>query len=53
MQRALNLIENSDLTISEVGFKVGFKDPSYFIKVFKKHFGKLPGDIIDAKNNKH
>jgi AraC-like DNA-binding protein/TolB-like protein len=45
LQHAKELLENDIATISEISFKVGFNDPSYFNKVFKKHFGVPPGKI--------
>lgn len=42
MQRALELLKNGSGNISEVSWEVGFEDPGYFSKVFKKHFGCLP-----------
>ncbi len=43
--RAKELLENDAATASEIAYRVGFKDPSYFNKVFKKHFNVSPGDI--------
>ena len=45
MNRAMELLENDVATASEIAYKVGFNSPSYFFKVFKKHFGIPPGDI--------
>jgi ligand-binding sensor domain-containing protein/signal transduction histidine kinase/CheY-like chemotaxis protein/AraC-like DNA-binding protein len=42
MKQASFLIEKNQYNLSEVGYKVGFKDPSYFSKVFKKHFSLSP-----------
>jgi two-component system response regulator YesN len=36
------MIELGTYNIAEVGYKVGFKDPSYFSKVFKKHLNVTP-----------
>lgn len=33
-------------TIAEIAYRVGFNDPSYFTKVFSKHFGKSPKEFI-------
>jgi AraC-like DNA-binding protein/TolB-like protein/Tfp pilus assembly protein PilF len=44
LARARELIEEEDVTISEVAYKVGFKSPSYFIRVFKKYFKVSPGE---------
>ncbi|QNL48644.1 helix-turn-helix domain-containing protein [Olivibacter sp. SDN3] len=32
----------TQLPIKEVGWKIGFEDPAYFTRFFKKHTGKLP-----------
>jgi AraC-like DNA-binding protein len=37
--------------ISETAYNFGFSDPSYFSKIFKKHFGVSPADYLD-KNDK-
>ncbi|MFC5624803.1 hybrid sensor histidine kinase/response regulator transcription factor [Algoriphagus winogradskyi] len=42
MKKAASLIEQHKTNISEVGYIVGFKDPNYFSKAFKKHFGLSP-----------
>jgi hypothetical protein len=34
--RACELLEHSDLTVTEVAFMVGFNDPAYFSRVFRK-----------------
>ena len=42
--RGKKLLATTDLTISEVAYKVGFTAPSYFTKCFKDEFGVLPGE---------
>ena len=44
MQRALEMIQKNSGTISEIAWEVGFNDPSYFTKIFSKHFGFLPSE---------
>jgi len=42
---AKRLLSHSDLNINEIGFKLGFEDPSYFVKFFKRHTKMSPGDF--------
>jgi AraC-like DNA-binding protein len=36
------LLKLTDKTIAEIAYEVGFTDPNYFSKVFKKEFAKTP-----------
>ncbi len=45
LTHAKNFLENDVATVSEIAFRVGFSDPSYFNKVFKKHFNVSPGNV--------
>ncbi|TLX71054.1 helix-turn-helix domain-containing protein [Labilibacter sediminis] len=42
---AKSILEDNSATVSETAYKVGFKSPSYFNKVFKKYFDISPGDV--------
>ncbi|MDR1645271.1 MAG: response regulator [Tannerellaceae bacterium] len=42
LKRAAQLLEESNLTISEIAYEVGFNNPRYFRKYFKEEFGILP-----------
>lgn len=42
MERAAQLLLEGELTVSEVSYKVGIQDPSYFNKVFKAKYGVVP-----------
>lgn len=42
MQAAEELLFNSDIPVSSVAYTVGFKDPSYFARAFRQHFGRSP-----------
>lgn len=46
LKRALQLMEQKRGTISEIAYSVGFTDPKYFSKEFKKQFGKTPTEFI-------
>jgi signal transduction histidine kinase/DNA-binding response OmpR family regulator len=43
LQKAKTLLENTDLTVSEVAWQVGYKDPSHFSKSYQEMFGITPG----------
>ena len=49
MQRAEDLIVRSNLTFSQVSFSVGFSDPKYFTKCFKKETGMTPSEYRKQK----
>lgn len=46
MQRAMELLQNSGGNISEIAFMVGYDDPGYFSKSFRKFHGKLPSEVL-------
>lgn len=42
LKRAVQLLEKSDLSVSEIAYSVGFNNPRYFTKYFKEEYGVLP-----------
>jgi len=42
IKKAIELIENTDMNFSEIGYLVGIEDPYYFSKIFKKYTGFSP-----------
>ena len=42
LKRAAQLLEKTNMTISEIAFEVGFNNPKYFARYFKAEYGKLP-----------
>ncbi|MEQ8690831.1 MAG: AraC family transcriptional regulator [Pseudomonadales bacterium] len=42
MEKGLMLIENTDLSISEIGYRVGYSYPASFTHAIRKHYGKTP-----------
>lgn len=42
LEQARKLLFETDLPIAQIGFQVGFSEPSYFSKLYKQAFGMLP-----------
>ncbi len=42
LNKSYQLLRDTDMTVSEVAYSVGFSSPSYFAKCYKDHFGKNP-----------
>ena len=47
LSKAKALLGNPEMNISEVAWAVGFKDPKYFSRVFKREFGVSPSDFTE------
>jgi len=43
MEKAAALLADPAMRVSEVASEVGFEDPNYFCKAFRRHFGCSPG----------
>ena len=53
LQFAKNLIENTNMSIRQISERVGYCDPYFFSRLFKKHFGVSPqGYRKERKNDK-
>ena len=44
LSKSRQLLTQTDLSVSEIAYKVGFTSPSYFTKCFKDEYGMVPGD---------
>jgi YesN/AraC family two-component response regulator len=42
MDKALELLENTNCYVYEIANKVGFSDNTYFYKLFKEKYGVTP-----------
>lgn len=45
LKLAVTLLKSNNTSISEIGYAVGFNDPSYFTKSFKQEFGCSPSEF--------
>ena len=46
MTKAIDLLKTGEYSVVEASMIVGFDDPSYFSKLFKKQFGQSPSSYI-------
>lgn len=44
LHKALELLRSSRLSISEIAYDVGFRDPNYFSRTFSQEFGMPPSE---------
>ena len=45
LEKSMELLNNTSLTVSEVSYQVGFGSTSYFIKCFREQYGHSPGEL--------
>jgi len=48
LKKAMELFKQNRFTIYEVAYQVGFNDPKYFSREFKKQFGKSPRAFMNG-----
>lgn len=55
IEKAINLIQNSTYTLTEIAYMTGFSDQSHFTRIFKLHTGKNPSSYRKnaLKSNLH
>ena len=53
IKRAAALLERSQLNVAEVAYNVGFNNPKYFTKYFKKAYKVLPSKYASMASDKH
>jgi signal transduction histidine kinase/DNA-binding response OmpR family regulator len=45
LQKSVELLNKSELTVTEISYEVGFNDPSFYTRSFKKQFNKTPKEF--------
>lgn len=45
LKKAMEILREGSLTVSEISWQVGFSSTSYFIKCFREHYGYPPGEV--------
>ncbi|AXT55218.1 helix-turn-helix domain-containing protein [Aquimarina sp. AD1] len=49
LQKAAEMLRETELTASEISFEVGFSNPSYFTKCYREYYGYPPGETKTKK----
>ncbi len=42
-------LQHTSMSVKQIGYELGFDDPSYFVKFFKRLTGKMPGAFRNEK----
>ncbi|MEG0501781.1 MAG: helix-turn-helix transcriptional regulator, partial [Cellulosilyticaceae bacterium] len=50
LEKAKEMIRNTELTIKEIGINIGYEDPNYFTKIFRKKIGITPSEYRNRLN---
>lgn len=50
VKKAKELFNSTNLSIKEVCYMIGYKDPNYFSRIFKKRVGMTPSEYIKNSN---
>lgn len=44
LQKAMEILQDEEMTVSEIAYCVGFSSPTYFNTCFKEYYGYTPGE---------
>jgi len=50
LQRAMEILQQEEITASEVAYKVGFGSPAYFNTSFHEYYGYTPGEVLKNRD---
>ncbi|GGD87351.1 helix-turn-helix transcriptional regulator [Paenibacillus nasutitermitis] len=51
MKTAQYMLRHSQLSVQDISEHLGYSDPSYFNRVFKRIVGKLPSELLDERES--
>ena len=46
LKKSSEMLSTLEYNVSEVAYAVGYNDPKYFSRIFKKQFGKAPSELL-------
>ncbi len=50
LEKALTILNNQEISVTQLAYEVGYENISYFIKAFKNHVGQSPKQYILSKH---
>ena len=53
LKTAAGILASEDISITQAMFRVGIQSQSYFIKIFKKEYGKTPSQFVQELTTKN
>ena len=48
LKTAKNLLDTTEMSMKEIGIQIGYSDPNYFSRIFKKNFGITPTEYKEG-----
>jgi signal transduction histidine kinase/ligand-binding sensor domain-containing protein/DNA-binding response OmpR family regulator len=48
LKKSAQLLKSRSGNVSEIAYQVGFNDPKYFSRIFKKNFGVTPSEFVEV-----
>ena len=49
MERGSQYLRSTELSVKQIAYAVGYRDPAYFARVFKRHYGVSPRALRNQK----
>ena len=49
INKAKELLQNTNMSMKEIGCEIGYMDPNYFSRIFKKNIGVTPTEFKEGK----
>ena len=46
LNKSIELLKNTDMTVSEIAYEVGFKEAGYYGKCFRKKYNQTPTEFM-------
>jgi len=50
LKKSTELLSSLQYNVSEVAYAVGYNDPKYFSRIFKRQFGKAPSELLKVQH---
>lgn len=51
LEKALEMLQHTALSVSDICYALGFRNPAHFSRLFKEHYGLSPSAVSKTKDN--